>query len=62
MTKTTETKATKAKNAVKKVKEAPKKIVEHTLSTAIQTVEKQKDKEKAPNFNKVRGMYRHLIY
>ena len=47
MTKTTETKVTKAKNAVKKVKEAPKKIVEHTLSTAIQTVEKQKDKEKA---------------
>ena len=47
MTKTTETKVTKAKNAVKKVKEAPKKIVEHTLSTAIQTVEKEKNKEKA---------------
>lgn len=47
MTKTIETKATKAKNAVKKVKEAPKKIVEHTLSTALQTVEKEKNKEKA---------------
>ncbi len=47
MTKTPAPKVTKAKNAVKKVKEAPKKIVEHTLSTAIQTVEKQKKKEKA---------------
>lgn len=47
MTKTSTTKVAKAKDAVKKVKEAPKKIVEHTLSTAIQTVEKQKTKEKA---------------
>jgi cytochrome c oxidase subunit IV len=47
MTKTENTKSSKAKNAVKKVKEAPKKIVEHTLTTAIQTVEKEKNKEKA---------------
>lgn len=46
MTKSTSTKVEKAKNAVKKVKEAPKKIVEHTLSTAIETVEKQKNKQK----------------
>ena len=47
MTKTESTKTSKTKNAVKKVKEAPKKIVEHTLSTAIQTVEKEKNKEKS---------------
>lgn len=40
MTKTMEQKKSVAKNAVNKVKTAPKKIMEHTVDTALKTVEK----------------------